>query len=96
MLAAKLMEPYRFAFLDAPIPQPGPDEVVLKNIYLGVCTSDAQIYHGKHAYAAMPVVLGHEAAGVVAQVGSRVRDWRTEIFQRKARIPLENRQGFIV
>lgn len=75
MLVAKLMEPYRFAFLDAPIPQPGPDEVVLKNIYVGVCTSDAQIYHGKHAYAAMPVVLGHEAAGVVAQVGSRVRDW---------------------
>lgn len=76
MLVAKLVEPYRFELLDQPIPAPGPDEVVLKNIYLGVCTSDLQIYHGKHAYAAMPVVLGHEEAGIVYQVGGNVTDWK--------------------
>ena len=76
MRVAKLMEPYRFELLDQPIPEPGPDEVLLKNIYLGVCTSDLQIYHGKHAYAAMPVVMGHEEAGIVAKVGSNVKDWK--------------------
>ena len=76
MKVARLMEPFRFEMLDAPIPEPGPDEVVLKNIYLGVCTSDLQIYHGKHAYAAMPVTMGHEEAGIVAKVGSNVTDWK--------------------
>lgn len=76
MLVARLMEPYRFELLDKPIPEPGADEVLLKNEYLGICTSDVQIYHGKHAYAAMPVTMGHEVAGVVAKVGSNVKDWK--------------------
>ena len=32
MRVAKLMEPYRFELLDQPIPEPGPDEVLLKNM----------------------------------------------------------------
>lgn len=76
MLVARLMEPFRFEMLDQPIPEPSPNEVVLKNMYLGVCTSDLQIYHGKHAYAAMPVTMGHEEAGIVAKVGSNVTDWK--------------------
>ena len=76
MLAVNLVKPYEFKFEDRPMPEPGPDEVVLKNMYLGVCTSDLQIYHGKHAYAAMPVVMGHEEAGIVYSVGSNVKDWK--------------------
>ena len=76
MLVARLMEPYRFELQDKPIPEPGADEVLLRNEYLGICTSDVQIYHGKHAYAAMPVTMGHEVAGVVEKVGSNVKDWK--------------------
>ncbi len=76
MKTVKLMEPFRFEILEQDIPQPGSDEVLLKNAYLGVCTSDVQIYHGKHAYAAMPVVMGHEESGVIAAVGSHVTDWK--------------------
>lgn len=76
MLAVNLVKPYEFAFEDRPVPTAGPDEVVLKNMYLGVCMSDMQIYHGKHAYAAMPVVMGHEQAGIVCSVGSRVTGWK--------------------
>lgn len=76
MKVAKLTAPYQFEMQEAPIPEPGPDEVVLKNIYLGVCTSDLQIYHGKHAYAAMPVTMGHEEAGVVYKVGANVKDYK--------------------
>ena len=76
MLVARLMEPYRFELLERPIPEPGADEVLLKNRYLGVCTSDVQIYHGKHAYAAMPVTMGHEVAGIVEKVGTNVTDWK--------------------
>ena len=76
MKVAKLIAPYQFDMQEAPIPEPGPDEVVLKNIYLGVCTSDLQIYHGKHAYAAMPVTMGHEEAGIVYKVGENVMEWK--------------------
>lgn len=76
MKVARLMAPYQIEMLEAPIPEPGPNEVVLKNMYLGVCTSDLQIYHGKHAYAAMPVTMGHEEAGIVYQVGENVTDWK--------------------
>lgn len=76
MLTARLMEPYHIEYLEQPVPEPGPDEVVLKNMYLGICTSDLQIYHGKHAYAAMPVTMGHEESGVVAKVGANVTDWK--------------------
>ena len=76
MKVARLTAPYQFEMQEAPIPEPGPDEVVLKNCYLGVCTSDLQIYHGKHAYAAMPVTMGHEEAGVVYKVGANVTDWK--------------------
>lgn len=76
MKVAKLTAPYQFEIQEAPVPEPGLDEVVLKNIYLGVCTSDLQIYHGKHAYAAMPVTMGHEEAGMVYKVGTNVKDYK--------------------
>lgn len=76
MKVARLMAPFQIEMQQAPIPEPGPNEVVLKNMYLGVCTSDLQIYHGKHAYAAMPVTMGHEEAGIVYKVGENVTDWK--------------------
>lgn len=70
------MAPFQIEMQQAPIPEPGPNEVVLKNMYLGICTSDLQVYHGKHAYAAMPVTMGHEEAGIVYQAGENVTDWK--------------------
>ena len=48
-----------------------------------------KLLHGVGKLLGAPVSYTHLRS-------SRVRDWRTEFFQRKARIPLENRQGFIV
>ena len=76
MKVARLMAPFQIEMQQAPIPEPGPNEVVLKNMYLGICTSDLQIYHGKHAYAAMPVTMGHEEAGIVYKVGENLTDWK--------------------
>lgn len=76
MKVARLVEPYHFELLDQPIPVPSDDEVLLKNITLGICTSDLQIYHGLHKYAAMPVTMGHEEAGLVVAVGKNVKGWK--------------------
>jgi L-iditol 2-dehydrogenase len=57
------------------VPVPAPDEVLVQVASVGVCGSDMHYYeHGRigpHVVKA-PLVLGHEASGVVAQVGSEV------------------------
>lgn len=51
------------------------DEVRLRVMACGVCGTDVHIYHGEAGSADVtpPVVLGHEYAGVVEEVGASVR-----------------------
>ena len=72
MLAAKLVKPYTVEFETVPTPSISPEEVLLKINCFGICASDMQMYHGKHKYAAMPVVMGHECCATVEAVGSAV------------------------
>ena len=81
MKAACLIRPGEIELREIPVPEPGPGQVVLKNMYLGVCTSDVQIYHGLHAYSKItvtsePQIMGHEESGIVWKVGSGVTDWK--------------------
>jgi len=57
---------------DVSIDKPGPHEVLIRTVAAGVCHSDLHFVDGMLQHPA-PVVLGHEAAGVVEQVGSLVR-----------------------
>ena len=57
---------------DVKIGKPGPHEVLIRTAACGVCHSDLHFMEGKYPYP-LPAVLGHEAAGVVEQVGSEVR-----------------------
>jgi threonine dehydrogenase-like Zn-dependent dehydrogenase len=59
-------------FLVKPIPQPGPNDAVVKTTRALICTSDSHTVHG----AIGPrenLTLGHEAVGVVYAVGSEVK-----------------------
>ena len=60
---------------DWPRPAAGPDEVVLRVLACGVDRFDVDIAAGKRAWAEPPLVLGHEIAGEVVEVGSDVRSW---------------------
>jgi S-(hydroxymethyl)glutathione dehydrogenase/alcohol dehydrogenase len=51
---------------------PGPDEVVVKLAASGVCHSDLSVQQAKLPFPP-PVVLGHEGAGIVEEVGKDVR-----------------------
>ncbi|MFN0094183.1 MAG: Zn-dependent alcohol dehydrogenase [Dehalococcoidia bacterium] len=53
------------------IDKPGPHEVIVKTAATGVCHSDLHFVDGLYPYPA-PAILGHEAAGVVTEVGSLV------------------------
>jgi len=51
--------------------QPGPGEVLVKLVGTGVCHTDLAVAHGDVSVP-LPVVLGHEGAGIVQQVSSGV------------------------
>ncbi|MFF0492528.1 NDMA-dependent alcohol dehydrogenase [Nocardia sp. NPDC004068] len=50
---------------------PGPGQVLIKYLFAGLCHSDVHISHGDLA-ARLPMVLGHEGAGVIEEVGPGV------------------------
>ena len=54
-------------------PPPGPNEVVLEVRAAGVCGSDLHMWQENHSWEIrLPLVLGHEFCGVVADRGARV------------------------
>jgi L-iditol 2-dehydrogenase len=54
-------------------PEPGADEVLVEVAACGICGSDVHGYDGSSGRRIPPIVMGHEAAGVVAGMGSDVR-----------------------
>ena len=60
-------------FLDLPVPQPKPNEALVKIQAAGVNFIDVYNREG-HYKAPLPFVLGQEAAGTVAAVGAGVRE----------------------
>ncbi|MEE2775984.1 MAG: Zn-dependent alcohol dehydrogenase [Acidobacteriota bacterium] len=57
---------------DVTISKPGPQEVLIRTSATGVCHSDLHFVDGLWPIE-MPVILGHESAGIVEQVGELVR-----------------------
>ena len=53
------------------IDNPGPNEVLLRTAAAGVCHSDMHFYNGTYP-GRLPMILGHESAGIVEAVGSNV------------------------
>jgi threonine 3-dehydrogenase len=60
-----------------PVPEPGPEEVLVRVKATAVCGTDLHIAHwnawAQRAGIPLPLVMGHEFSGEVAAVGSRVR-----------------------
>jgi len=54
---------------------PAPDDVVVKVRAAGLCHTDLEVIDGSLRYP-LPMILGHEAAGVVEAIGSEVQDVR--------------------
>jgi L-iditol 2-dehydrogenase len=60
---------------DLPVPRPADDELLIRIKACGICGSDVHGYDGSTGRRIPPIVMGHEAAGVVESVGSRVTDF---------------------
>jgi alcohol dehydrogenase (nicotinoprotein) len=62
-------KPIEIEELDLDGPRDG--EVLIRYLYAGLCHSDVHIQHGDLA-ARLPMVLGHEGAGIIEEVGPGV------------------------
>jgi L-iditol 2-dehydrogenase len=77
MKALVLKEYRRFAVEDFAVPALQPDEVLVRVRACGICGSDVHGMDGSSGRRIPPIVMGHEAAGEIAQTGSGVTGWKT-------------------
>jgi 2-desacetyl-2-hydroxyethyl bacteriochlorophyllide A dehydrogenase len=74
--AAVLEAPRRLAVVGRPEGTPGRGEVRVRIAATAVCHTDLEIYTGRHPDVRYPVIMGHEASGVVEAVGPGVTGLR--------------------
>jgi L-iditol 2-dehydrogenase len=77
MKALVLREYMKLVYEDVPKPEIAPDEVLVKVEACGICGSDVHGLDGSTGRRQPPLVMGHEAAGVVAEAGPAVKGWTT-------------------
>lgn len=71
-LAAVVIEPGKpIEIEELTLEKPGPGEVLIQYLYGGLCHSDVHIAIGD-TIARLPMVLGHEGAGIIQEVGPGV------------------------
>src|SRR4051794_16648993 len=75
MKALVLKDYKQFAYEDVPTPTPGPDEVLVAVKACGICGSDVHGMDGSSGRRRPPIIMGHEAAGVIVKAGRDVRNW---------------------
>jgi len=65
--------PYVMAYTDWSKPEPGPDDLLVQVKACAICGSDIKGYSGSTGRRQPPIIMGHEAAGVVVAVGANVQ-----------------------
>ena len=82
----KAMQLKHFALIDKnplelvelPVPQPGPDEVLIRVDVCGVCHTDLHTVEGELPGVKLPIIPGHQVIGRVAGNGTNASRFRTE------------------
>ena len=85
MKALLLTDYKRLELIEREKPVPGAGEVLVRVAACGICGSDVHGYDGASGRRIPPLVMGHEAAGVIAELGPGV-----ERFQRGDRVTFDS------
>jgi len=73
---ALVLEEYnKLEYKEVPEPRVGSEDVLIQVRACAICGSDVHGMDGSTGRRIPPVIMGHEAAGVVAEVGAEVGDW---------------------
>jgi L-iditol 2-dehydrogenase len=76
MKALTLIEYGKFTLGEAPEPVLRPDSVLVAVKACGICGSDVHGMDGSSGRRQPPIIMGHEASGVITQIGSAVTNWQ--------------------
>jgi alcohol dehydrogenase, propanol-preferring len=74
MMRAMVLEQPRRGLVEKmlPIPEPGPDQILIRVRACGVCRTDLHVVDGELTEPKLPLVPGHEIVGSVIRVGTAV------------------------
>jgi len=75
MRAAVYLKPGMLELRDVPIPEIGPDDILVRVRVALTCGTDVKTYHRGHPKIPPPTLFGHEFAGDVVAVGENVREF---------------------
>jgi threonine dehydrogenase-like Zn-dependent dehydrogenase len=73
LILKKYME---LSYEDAPDPKPGDKDVLIKVKACGICGSDVHGLDGSTGRRLPPLIMGHEASGVIEALGPSVKGWK--------------------
>lgn len=71
MVLEKTQSPLKL--MEVPIPNPNPDQILVKVLACGVCRTDLHIIDGDLTQPKLPLILGHQIVGVVEKLGNNVQ-----------------------
>src|SRR5690554_4746185 len=76
MMKALVLEEYnKLVYKDVPKPVPNNDEVLVKVEAVGICGSDVHGMDGSTGRRIPPIIMGHEASGIIIETGKNVTGW---------------------
>jgi L-iditol 2-dehydrogenase len=74
---ALVLEDYhKLEYKDVPEPQVGPSDVLIRVKACGICGGDVHGLDGSTGRRIPPMIMGHEASGIIVEVGDRVSGWQ--------------------
>ena len=76
MRALLLSEYKKLNVVDMPLPEIGDEDVLVRVRACGICGSDIHGYDGSTGRRIPPLVMGHEAAGVIERAGRAVNAFK--------------------
>ncbi len=76
MKALVLEEYNKLVYRDWPDPEVADDEVLVKVKAVGICGSDVHGMDGSSGRRKPPIVMGHEASGIIVTTGKNVNGWK--------------------
>lgn len=76
MKALVLTDYKKFSYIDVEDSLPQSNEVLIKIQACGICGSDVHGYDGSSGRRIPPIIMGHEASGQIASLGSEVESWK--------------------
>lgn len=69
-----IVQPHGMERLDRAMPEMLPDAVLMKTLYVSICSTDISYFHGNLFPDAYPIVPGHEYVGEVVEIGREIQD----------------------